>query len=111
MTKRFKDESNKRLYELAQLIEKTMDEEERGFIFAPMVQPGKDHRTAVFISDLKGHSMEETFVCFWATMASIIMNVNTQVPENLRDEFRDGFLAFERMVKGQCFVMEDENER
>lgn len=111
MTKRFKDESNKRLYELALLIDKTMDKEGRGFIFAPMVQPGKDYRTAIFVSDLKEHSMEETFVCFWATMASIIMNINTQVPENLRNEFRDGFLAFERMVKKQCFVMEDENER
>lgn len=111
MTKKFKDESNKRLYELAQLINKTMDKEGRGFIFAPMVQPGKDHRTAVFVSDLKGHSMEETFICFWATMAGIIININTQVPEDLRDEFRDGFSAFERMVKEQCFVMEDENER
>lgn len=114
---RFKDDSNERLVELVEIICKKMDAEDRGFIFAPMVQPTGNHRSFVIVADRKGHDVEETLKMFWTTMVSIAMNVNTQVPEDLRGEFQLGFIAFVKMCCQECFPgmetnvkMEDEND-
>lgn len=102
---KFKDKSNARVLELAEHIAEVMEQEGRGFIFAPMVQHTGDHYTFIIVADRKENNAEETIVNFWATLASIVMNTNTQIPEDLMGEFRAGFEAFVKMVKEQAFPL------
>lgn len=107
---RFKDDSNERILKMIESVQEEMNKEDRGFIFAPMIQPTGDHRSFVVVADKKGHTLDETMMMFWATMASIIINVNTQIPEDKREEFKFGFMAFIETCCQQAFPsLEDDD--
>lgn len=103
---KFKDESNRRIIKAIEDIGKVMEEEGRGFIFAPIVQLTGNHKTMCAITFAKedegGIGLME-FVQFWATLGSIIDNFNKQLSEDQRREFREGFIPFCELVAEQCF--------
>lgn len=105
--KKMKDESNKRIMEVISILATKMAEENRGFIFAPIAQLDGNHRTmcaVVFpnkeqISDLGA----DEFMRFWASMASIVANFNSQLSEEQRKAFKQGFIPFCKGVTEQAF--------
>lgn len=102
--KAFKDESNKRLVELAKLIGEKMGEEKRGFIFATTPQQEGDHKTFVAVggTDIIG---------FWAGICSIIENMTSQIPENNLPLWNDGFEATVHCLRDRCFLKKgDDND-
>ena len=80
---KIQDKSNERLLALVKQIEKTMEKEDRGFIFAPVCQEG-DHKS--FLALKCGDVVE-----FWATILSIIVNSSEGFD---KEEFERGFNAF-----------------
>lgn len=82
-----KDPSNARIVETIKELEKVMDREDRGFIFCPVVQMKGRHRTLLAT---KFKSLDE----FWATMLMIVDEINRQIPEEMRKEYKRGFMTF-----------------
>ena len=102
-----KDKSNERIMEVIKLIATKMAEEERGFIFAPIAQMDGNHRTmcaVVFPNMIDVKELGETeFIRFWASMASLVANFNSQLTEEQRKEFKQGFITFCQAVAEQSF--------
>lgn len=82
-----KDPSNARIAETIKELEKVMDKEDRGFIFCPVVQMKGRHYTLLAT---KFKSFDE----FWATMLMIVEETNKQIPEEMREENKRGFMTF-----------------
>lgn len=82
-----KDPSNARIVETIKELEKVMDREDRGFIFCPVVQMKGRHHTLLAT---KFKSLDE----FWATMLMIVDETNRQIPEEMRKEYKRGFMTF-----------------
>lgn len=91
-----KDESNKRIVEALLELEKVMEEEDRGWLFSPMIQEEGNHHTLTVakFKDLNS---------FWATIGMIIIEINKQVPEEYREDFREGFIPMCQMVTELAF--------
>ena len=104
---KYKDESNIRINKALDELSKVMQEEERGFIFAPMVQLHGDHNTFLRVEfsleDNKENITTEEMVLFWATIGAIVRNFQTQVPEDLQKDFKEGFIPTVKMIAGLCF--------
>lgn len=104
---KYKDKSNQRIMEMIEIIAEKMAEEGRGFIFAPIAKPTGNHRTmcAVVFPNIEEHrelgALE--FMEFWATMSSIIANFNSQLSEDQRKVFREGFVPFCQTTTDQAF--------
>lgn len=100
-----KDKSNQRIMKKMEELYDFMTEEDRGFIFVPMVQVKGDHKTMCVVSFNKEAKKlnEADMIRFWATMAALIENVKTSIPEHLKQEYKDGFLPFVEAVSGRCF--------
>lgn len=100
-----KDKSNQRIMKKMEEIYDFMAEEDRGFIFVPMVQLKGDHKTMCVVSFNKEVEKlnEADMIRFWATMAALIENVQTYIPEHLKQEYRDGFLPFVQATAEGCF--------
>lgn len=96
---RIKDESNKRIEQFVRNeILPFMDKEDRGFIFAPAPSLKKftDHNT--FTAVAVASNIE-----FWATMLSIIDNVNKNISEDDRAKFKEGYKMFIKASAKMCF--------
>lgn len=104
---KYKDESNARINKALDELAKVMEEEERGFLFAPMVQLRGDHKTflrAEFsLTDEKEKITTEEIVLFWATIMGIVHNFQTQIPEDLQKDFKDSFIPTVKGIAGLCF--------
>lgn len=100
-----KDKSNQRIVKKMEELYDFMVEEDRGFIFVPMAQMKGNHKTMCFVSFNKEVEKlnEDDMIRFWATMASLIENVQTNIPEHLKQDYKDGFLPFVGAVSGRCF--------
>lgn len=88
-----KDKSNERILAEVSKLAKVMDKEGRGFIFAPLPKETSNHRTFVYVASAT-NSHDEFIQSFWAGMLSIIMNVHTQIPEDLLPLYKQCFKAF-----------------
>ena len=95
---RYKDASNERILKKLAELEKVMDAEGRGWIFAPVVQNENDHRCLGYA---KFKHPDE----FWATIGMLVIEINKQLPEDDRPEFRNGFYPFIQMVAHEAFPM------
>lgn len=104
---KYKDESNNRINKALDELAKVMHDEGRGFLFAPMVQQHGDHRTflrAEFsLEYTKENITEEEIVLFWATIIGIVRNFQTQIPEDLQKDFKEGFIPTVKGIAGLCF--------
>lgn len=99
-----KDKSNERIIKAIIELQKVMGKEGRGFIFCPIVQLEGNHKTMCAV-DFGGDGGidEECVFRFWATMGSLIENVQSQLPEDLLLSFKEGFLPFVQMTTERCF--------
>lgn len=93
---KYKDDSNKRIVEALVELEKVMEEEGRGWLFCPVVQEEGGHNTLCVAKFQDANS-------FWATIGMIIIEINRQVPEDMREEFREGFIPMCQMVTQLAF--------
>lgn len=99
-----KDKSNERIIKAIIELKKVMEKEGRGFVFCPVVQLEGDHNTMCAIDfGGDGEIDEECIFRFWATMGSLIKNVQSQIPEDLLPTFKEGFLPFVQMTTEICF--------
>ncbi len=98
--KEYKDPSNQRIMAMLSEVVKFMNDEGRGFIFCPMVQDDGevDHTTMAAVHFGKGDGKlgEDEIVRFWATLTGLVTNVNLNIPEDERENFVAGFIAFVR---------------
>lgn len=96
---RIKDESNKRIEKFVQeTLLPFMDSEDRGFIFAPAPSLKKFTNHNTFTAVAVYSNIE-----FWATMLSIVDNVNKNIPEENRQAFKEGYKMFIKASAKLCF--------
>lgn len=108
---KYKDKSNVRINKALDELAKVMNKEERGFLFAPMVQLHGNHSTFLRAEfSLKGEKEKmtaeittEEIALFWATIMGIVCNFQTQVPEDLQKAFKEGFIPAIEGIAELCF--------
>lgn len=96
MRKEFKDESNERINKFLKQLDRIMEKEDRGYIFAPVVQIKGDHRTFLRVK-------AENPIFFWATLLGIVENYCSNYPEEGREELVEMFVTFVSGVSERCF--------
>lgn len=99
------DKSNERIVKAVMELNEVMAEEKRGFIFAPIIQIGGDHRTLCAVSFHKDISDITKFdlMKWWASVSALIENFASQLSEEQRKEFKDGFIPFVQMTAERNF--------
>lgn len=98
-----KDPSNERIKEAVEELSKVMEQEGRGFIFAPICQMEGDHRTMGVVAFTSTTPQEERVKNFWATLASLVENYQHTLPEDKIEEYAWCAKAFLRMIRERCF--------
>ena len=96
MKKEFKDASNERINKFLEQLDRIMEEEDRGYIFAPVVQIKGDHRSFLRVK-------AENPIFFWATLVGIVENYCLNYPEENRDELVEMFVTFVSSIAERCF--------
>lgn len=93
--------------EIVPYLEKIMEEldkKNRGFVFAtcPRDDGNKGAKPLTCVR-LVGDDNEDTISSFWAGVMTIVEALNNQVPEDMRPEWRDSFIAFVQATAAMCF--------
>ena len=100
-----RDKSNERIAKAVMELNKVMAEEGRGFIFAPIVQFGGNHRTLCAVSFHKDTSdiTKSDLMRWWASLSALVENFASQLSEEQRKEFKDGFIPFIKITAERNF--------
>ena len=93
-------EYGKKIESLADKISYAMDEMNQGYIFS--VIPNR-HDTRCHFGSFKISS--KNFEGFWASLVTIIQDIQRNIPEDQLRDFRKGFLPMVYLVTQNCFPM------
>lgn len=86
-----------KIRELLENVGKLLAEKKQGFLFSAFsTEKGVDDEVANCITT---KDPEE----FWLGMVPLVFNMSRVCPEDQRDEFRKGFLAFIELIIDECF--------
>lgn len=102
------DPSNKRIVEEVKKLCDMMEQEGRGFIFAPITQENDNHQSMFAMSFVNGSKdeavVENNVYEFWATLWMLVRDFQLQVPEDLLEAYRRGAEGFVALMGKHCFL-------
>ena len=97
--------SYKELVPLIQEIGTKLESLNRGFVFATLPKDdksGKNMKPLVCIANSSENGIDN-LVSFWAGLMSLVEALNNQVPEEMREMWRETWLTFIQATNSLCF--------